>query len=81
MDVKGKTVFITGSTDGVGRYVAGELAKQGAQVLIHGRDAARGKALIDEIRAGGHAAPAFYQADLSSLAGVRQKEAVPICKG
>jgi len=72
MDMNGKTVLITGSTDGVGRYVAGELAKQGAQVLVHGRDAARGKALIDEIRAGGHAAPAFYQADLSSLAGVRQ---------
>jgi NAD(P)-dependent dehydrogenase (short-subunit alcohol dehydrogenase family) len=72
MNMNGKTVLITGSTDGVGRYVAGELAKQGAQVLIHGRDAARGKALIDEIRKAGHVAPAFYQADLSSLAGVRQ---------
>jgi NAD(P)-dependent dehydrogenase (short-subunit alcohol dehydrogenase family) len=30
MDMKGKTVFITGSTDGVGRYVARELAGQGA---------------------------------------------------
>jgi NAD(P)-dependent dehydrogenase (short-subunit alcohol dehydrogenase family) len=72
MNMNGKTVLITGSTDGVGRHVAGELAKQGAQVLIHGRDAARGKALIDEIGKSGHAAPAFYQADLSSLAGVRQ---------
>jgi NAD(P)-dependent dehydrogenase (short-subunit alcohol dehydrogenase family) len=72
MNMNGKTVLITGSTDGVGRHVAGELAKQGAQVLIHGRDAARGEALIDEIGKSGHAAPAFYQADLSSLAGVRQ---------
>jgi len=71
MDMNGKTVLITGSTDGVGRYVAGELAKQGAHVLIHGRDAARGKALINEIGKAGHAAPAFYQADLSSLAGAR----------
>ena len=71
MDMKGKTVLITGSTDGVGRYVAGEIARQGAHVLIHGRDAARGKALIDEIGKAGHAAPAFYQADLSSLAGAR----------
>ena len=47
MDMNGKTVLITGSTDGVGRYVAGELAKQGARVLIHGRDAGRAKALID----------------------------------
>ncbi len=72
MNMNGKTVLITGSTDGVGRYVASELAGQGAHVLIHGRDAARGKTLIDEIKAKGHAAPIFYQADLSSLAGARQ---------
>jgi NAD(P)-dependent dehydrogenase (short-subunit alcohol dehydrogenase family) len=71
MDVKGKTVLITGSTDGVGRYVASELSKQGAHVLIHGRDAGRAKALADEIKARGHTAPTFYQADLSSLASVR----------
>jgi NAD(P)-dependent dehydrogenase (short-subunit alcohol dehydrogenase family) len=72
MEMRGKTVLITGSTDGVGRYVAGELANRGAHVLIHGRDAARAKALVDEIKARGHAAPQFYQADLSSLAGARQ---------
>jgi NAD(P)-dependent dehydrogenase (short-subunit alcohol dehydrogenase family) len=72
MDMRGKTVLITGSTDGVGRYVAGELANRGAHVLLHGRDAARAKALIDEIKARGHAVPQFYQANLSSLAGARQ---------
>ena len=60
MNMSGKTVLITGSTDGVGRYVAGELAKQGAKVLIHGRDASRAKTLIDEIKGRGHAAPQFY---------------------
>src|ERR1700744_5918093 len=72
MDMHGKTVLITGSTDGVGSYVASELAKQGAHVLLHGRDAARAKALIDEIRGRGHPAPQFFQADLSSLSGARQ---------
>jgi NAD(P)-dependent dehydrogenase (short-subunit alcohol dehydrogenase family) len=72
MNVSGKTVLITGSTDGVGRYVATQLAAQGANVLIHGRDAARAGTLIDEIRRAGHPAPAFYQADLSSLDGARQ---------
>jgi NAD(P)-dependent dehydrogenase (short-subunit alcohol dehydrogenase family) len=71
MNMAGKTVLITGSTDGVGRYVATELAKQGAKVLVHGRDAGRGKALIEEIERLGKETPAFYQADLSSLAGVR----------
>ncbi|MFT4117519.1 SDR family NAD(P)-dependent oxidoreductase [Bradyrhizobium sp.] len=72
MDMAGKTVLITGSTDGVGRYVAGRLAAEGAHVLIHGRDAARAKALIDEIVKAGHAAPTFYRADLSSMAGTRE---------
>jgi NAD(P)-dependent dehydrogenase (short-subunit alcohol dehydrogenase family) len=72
MDMKGKTVFITGSTDGVGRYVASELAGQGARVLIHGRDAARGNAVIDEIKRAGGPAPVFYQADLSSLTETRK---------
>ena len=72
MDMRGKTVLITGSTDGVGRYVTGELARQGAHVLIHGRDASRAKALIDAIKAKGGVAPTFYQADLSSLSGARQ---------
>jgi NAD(P)-dependent dehydrogenase (short-subunit alcohol dehydrogenase family) len=64
MTVAGKTIFITGSTDGVGRYVALELAKQGANLLIHGRDAARGKSVVDEISRGGKASAKFYQADL-----------------
>jgi NAD(P)-dependent dehydrogenase (short-subunit alcohol dehydrogenase family) len=68
----GKTVLITGSTDGVGRYVAAKLAEAGAKVLIHGRDSARAGTLIDTIRRSGHVAPTFYHADLSSLAGVRQ---------
>src|SRR6201990_2896667 len=72
MEMTGKTVLSTGSTDGAGRYVAGELARQGAHVLIHGRDAARAKSVIDDIKAKGGAAPTFYRADLSSLTAVRQ---------
>jgi len=72
MNMDGKTVLVTGSTDGVGRYVAAKLASAGAKVLIHGRDKARAKTLADEIRRLGHAEPIFYQADLSSLAGSRQ---------
>jgi NAD(P)-dependent dehydrogenase (short-subunit alcohol dehydrogenase family) len=72
MNMDGKTVFITGSTDGVGRYVATQLAIAGAKVLIHGRDSTRAAALSEEIRRAGGGEPVFYQADLSSLAGVRQ---------
>jgi NAD(P)-dependent dehydrogenase (short-subunit alcohol dehydrogenase family) len=60
MKMDGKTVLITGSTDGVGRYVAATLAAAGAKVLIHGRDRARAKNLADEIRRQGHTEPTFY---------------------
>jgi NAD(P)-dependent dehydrogenase (short-subunit alcohol dehydrogenase family) len=72
MKMTGKTVLITGSTDGVGRYVAAKLAADGASVLIHGRDEARAKTLANEIRREGHGEATFYQADLSSLAGARK---------
>ena len=72
MKMDGKTVLITGSTDGVGRYVAARLAAAGATVLIHGRDEARAKTLAAEIRGAGYREPVFYQADLSSLTGARQ---------
>jgi NAD(P)-dependent dehydrogenase (short-subunit alcohol dehydrogenase family) len=72
MNVDGKTVLVTGSTDGVGRYVASKLAASGARVLIHGRDAARAEALGNEIKRAGRGEAVFYQADLSSLAGARQ---------
>ena len=72
MKMDGKTVLITGSTDGVGRYVATRLAAAGAKVLVHGRDAARAKMLMDEIKRAGGVEPAFYPADLSSLAETRR---------
>jgi NAD(P)-dependent dehydrogenase (short-subunit alcohol dehydrogenase family) len=70
--MNGKTVLVTGSTDGVGRYVAAKLAAAGAKVLIHGRDRDRAETLADEIRRAGHGEAVFYQADLSSLAGALQ---------
>jgi NAD(P)-dependent dehydrogenase (short-subunit alcohol dehydrogenase family) len=72
MEMNGKTVLVTGSTDGVGRYVAAKLAATGAKLLIHGRDRDRAKTLAEEIRRAGHGEAVFYQADLSSLAGARQ---------
>src|SRR3954452_919114 len=72
MKFNGKMVLITGSTDGVGRYVAAKLASEGAKVLIHGRDRGRAKTLADDIKRTGRGEAVFYQADLSSLTGARQ---------
>lgn len=37
--MKGKTALITGSTDGIGKQTAIDLASLGAEVIIHGRNA------------------------------------------
>ena len=71
MDLAGKTILITGSTDGAGRLVALRLAAAGATVLVHGRDAERAARVLDAIREAGGPAAAFYPADLSSLDEVR----------
>ncbi len=65
-----KIALITGSTDGLGRAVARALAASGFLVLIHGRDAQRGDALVSEITARGGAGR-FYRADFASLGEVR----------
>jgi NAD(P)-dependent dehydrogenase (short-subunit alcohol dehydrogenase family) len=36
--MKNETVLITGSTDGIGKQTALELANLGAQILDHGKD-------------------------------------------
>ncbi len=69
-DVKGKTILVTGSTDGVGRWVAERLGAQGARVLVHGRDRTRGDAVVTGI-AKARGAATFLKADLASLAEVR----------
>src|SRR5688572_14703669 len=71
LSMKGKTVMITGSTDGLGREVARRVAGLGAQVIVHGRNAARGKEVVDEITRAGRGSARFYAADLSSLDEVR----------
>jgi len=71
MRLDGKTILVTGSTDGVGRRVAERLAADGATVLIHGRDRARGEALLATLRKAGSRDAKFYQADFASLDGVR----------
>jgi NAD(P)-dependent dehydrogenase (short-subunit alcohol dehydrogenase family) len=62
-DLSGRTALITGSTSGIGQATAVMLAASGARVLVSGRDAQRGAAVVASIRAAGGVAD-FLQGDL-----------------
>lgn len=71
--MKNKICLITGATSGMGKITALELAKKGAHVIIHGRDAAKAETVRKEITAAcGHNNVTVMLADLGSLQGVRQ---------
>jgi NAD(P)-dependent dehydrogenase (short-subunit alcohol dehydrogenase family) len=68
-----KTVLITGATSGIGKATALALAKQGYQVIIHGRDAKKTEAVRQEIIASNDRSQVTtITADLSSLTDVRR---------
>ncbi|WP_218588952.1 SDR family NAD(P)-dependent oxidoreductase [Pseudonocardia oceani] len=55
--------MVTGSTSGIGRATALRLARDGARVVVSGRDAGRGREVVQEIRDAGGSAE-FVAADL-----------------
>ncbi len=63
-------VLITGSTDGLGRELARTLAAEGAHVIVHGRNRARGDSLVAQITATHVGSARFFAADLASLVTV-----------
>ena len=67
----GQAALVTGATGGLGRAIALQLARNGADVLVHGRDAERGDRVVTEITdAGGRAG--FLGADLEASGGARE---------
>ncbi len=69
--VEDSVILVTGSTDGIGKQTAYDLARMGATVLLHGRSQERGEATLQEIRnATGNDKLEYYLADFSSLAEV-----------
>jgi NAD(P)-dependent dehydrogenase (short-subunit alcohol dehydrogenase family) len=67
--VKGKIVLVTGATSGIGRVTARELARQGAKVVVVGRDPGKLDGIKREIGADA------IRADLQLLAEARRAAA------
>lgn len=70
-NIEGKTVIITGATNGIGKVTALELAKQGAKVVIVGRNPQKTAATVAEIEENTGVKVTSYLADLSKLSDVR----------
>jgi 3-oxoacyl-[acyl-carrier protein] reductase len=69
--LSGELALVTGSTSGIGKGIALEFGAQGAAVAVHGRNAERGRAVVDQIRA--HDGEArFFAADITHEAECEQ---------
>jgi NAD(P)-dependent dehydrogenase (short-subunit alcohol dehydrogenase family) len=69
-ELSGQRALVTGGTSGIGRAAAEALAREGARVLISGRDEARGAEVVAGIKAHGGTAE-FVRTHLDSSDEVR----------
>jgi retinol dehydrogenase-14 len=71
--IRGKTVLVTGATSGIGLHASIDLARQGARVVMVGRDPARSDAALAAVRAQtGSTDVSLLRCDFSSQAAVRR---------
>lgn len=78
-ELAGRTALVTGSTRGIGRAVAAELARAGAAVAVHGRSAAGAAEVAGLLAAEGRHAGTFL-ADLAA-AGAAERLAADVTAG
>lgn len=65
MRLQGKMALVTGATAGIGQAIAHALAREGAHVVVTGRDQQRGQAVVEAIRTAGGSAT-FVAANVTS---------------
>lgn len=71
MKLEGKVAIVTGSTSGMGEATAYLFAKEGAKVVVSGRNEERAKKAVDRIKADGYEA-CYAIADTSNVDEVQK---------
>ncbi len=71
ISLEGKTALVSGSTQGIGKSAALQLARQGATVVLLARNENKLRDVIDELRNISKRAHCYYVADFSSAAEVK----------
>lgn len=67
-----KTILVTGSTDGIGKQTAFELALKGYELIVHGRNESRVKSVVEEIISkSGNENVHYVNADLSNFQEIK----------
>lgn len=70
--LQGKTIAVTGATNGIGEVAARELARSGAEVIIISRSESKCAATAAKIKSEtGSQLVSYIAADLSTLDGMR----------
>ena len=67
----GKTVLITGATDGIGKATAEYLSAAGHEIIVHSRTSEKGEKIVNEIQQKtGNSAVKYVVADFSKLSDI-----------
>lgn len=74
--LKNQVILITGTTRGIGRALALAAAKEGAHVILLGKDLKKLEAVYDDIMAQGSAEPAIYPINLLHMDPEQAQELV-----
>ncbi len=67
VDLTGKTILVTGASDGIGRQTSKTISEVGGKVILVGRSEEKLNAVLSELTGDGHA---IYSYDLKNVEGI-----------
>ena len=70
MKLQDKVAVITGGTDGIGKAIAITFAKEGAKIVMVGRDEKKGQNALEEVRRFGEAT--YFKGDVADSSQIRR---------